>query len=114
MKRDQSIALELFSSGGNLKLYKTWIKKLGLKPALYLAYLLDKYNTTNKLEDNAFPLTNEEQLIEFGNISPYHLLSFKKVLKLHDLLELIPKGIPPKIYYKLNIPKVIELTKDGK
>ena len=108
--REQQIALEAFGTESYLSVNKKLLSKFGPGLTIYIGNLIDKlryFSTKEQLqEDGSFFLRQKDQTIQTG-MSQYHLQKYKKKLKEMGILHTEMRGIPPKEFYLLNVPILI-------
>ena len=108
--REQQIALEAFGTENYSSVNKKLLSKFGPELTVYIDNLIDKlqyFSTKRQLQENgSFFLRQKDQIIQTG-MSQYHLQKYKKKLKEMGILHTEMKGIPPKEFYLLNVPILI-------
>ena len=87
-----------------LTVNKTWIKKLGIIPAVILA------NYVQEKSDNDWFLLSHKKIMNQLNIKEYSISQAKKALISLGLIEIKREGIPSKEWIKINIKKLHEFT----
>ena len=96
---------------GFLAINKQLIQTLGLKTAVYVSNLIDKYlyfMENNKLQkDGSFYLTHDQQKDQTG-LSMRDIILQKRRLKEQGILTTSMEGVPAKEFYKLDFEKFFE------
>lgn len=106
-------ALELYSTDAFLVINKKVLKCFGLKKAMFLCNLVDKYRyfiKHNLLDkQGGFYLTHEQQTEQTG-MSENELRECKRGLLRLGVIRVERKGIPAKEFYYINLQKLMEET----
>ena len=90
---------------------KNIMQIFGADMALVLGNLIDKYKYfyTRKMDESGwFFLTEEEQSLQIG-ITPHRLRIAKNYWKTLGILQMKKKGLPARIWYKLDMDNIIDL-----
>ena len=99
---------------GYIMTYKCLIKELGTLEAVFLSELISKYNyfkTKNLIPDDGYFFCTYENLNESTGIKRRKMASLRARLKELGLIDFERKGLPAKIWYKIDFDKVFEITK---
>ena len=99
---------------GYIMTYKCLIKELGTLEAVFLGELISKHNyfkNKNMLDDEGYFFCTYENLKESTGIKRKAMESVRARLKEIGLIDFKRKGIPAKIWYKIDYEKVLEVSK---
>ena len=99
----------LLSSSAFLIVNKRLAAAIGLKETILLADLISKeeYFIENNLIDNGWFFNTERNIHQDTTLTPYQQRKCLKQLEKHEIIEIKRKGIPAKLYFKINEQQVI-------
>ena len=109
--------LSLLANSNYIILNKDLIKVLGLHEAVIIGELCSQYiywKNTNQLVDGEYFYATREKIEERTCINAYYQRVAIKKLEEKGILTLKRRGIPCKIYYKINEKKLMECIKKAK
>lgn len=107
---------ELLSQTSYLRLSKRLIAVFGLEMAVFLSFLIDKYEyyrNNDLLEENSFYATNDDILV-FTGLKANKIQSLKEAGERLELFYIEKKGNPKKSYYFINFNKINEVFLENK
>jgi hypothetical protein len=105
---------QLFKKQGYVMTYKCLIKELGTVEAVFLSELLSKhkyFESRNMLDAEGYFYCTYNDIYESTGIKRRQLESLRSKLQEFGFIEYKRKGIPAKIWYKINYEKVLETAK---
>ena len=99
---------------GYIMTYKCLIKELGTLEAIFLCELISKhkyFEDRDMLDDDGYFYCTYESLNESTGIKRRKLESLRAKFKELGLIDFKRKGIPARIWYKIDYEKVLEVSK---
>jgi len=118
MSESKELFFQLFSHNSFLKINKKILMIFGPEFSVVLLNLIDKFeyfDQRNMTEDGWFFLTEQEQMENTG-MSLERLQKTKKNINEVGFIEIKRKGIPAKLFYKINYQKImgfLEINKEN-
>ena len=106
----------LLSSSAFLIVNKQLATCIGLKETILLADLISKeeYFIKNNLIEDGWFFNTEDNIKLDTTLSPYQQRKCLKQLEKHKIIEIKRKGIPAKLYFKINEQQVIHFINNLK
>ena len=105
---------QLLKKQGYIMTYKCLIKELGTVEAVFLSELLSKhkyFESRNMLDADGYFFCTFENINDSTCIKRRQLESLRSKLRELEFIDFKRKGIPAKIWYKINYEKVLETAK---
>ena len=99
---------------GYIMTYKCLIKELGTLEAIFLSELISKhtyFKNKNMLDDDGYFYCTYDSLNESTGIKRRNLETLRAKFKELGLIDFKRKGIPARIWYKIDYEKVLEVSK---
>jgi hypothetical protein len=113
---NQDILLDLYSSQGVfLIVNKQLLKHYGPEKAIFLSNLIDKlryFKAQNKIQDNWFFQTHENQMEETG-LTEYAIRKCKMKLKEDKILFIEKRGLPAREWYYIDVQKLHKILESN-
>ena len=110
MMLNNKIYSELLSQGNYIRLSKRLIANLGLEMAVFLSFLIDKYDfyyNQNSLTNGCFYSTDNDMLL-FTGLKSNTISTLKKEGQAQNLFSIKKLGVPAKTFYQINFDKINE------
>ncbi|QDP62814.1 MAG: hypothetical protein Unbinned579contig1003_9 [Prokaryotic dsDNA virus sp.] len=104
----------LLSSTAYLILNKRLASQIGIQPTVLLADLISKeeYFINNNLIEDGWFFNTEANIEKDTTLTPYQQRKIIKTLKDLELIEAKRKGVPAKMFFKINEEQVVKFLKD--
>ena len=105
---------EILKKQGYIMTYKCLINKLGTLEAVFLSELISKYKyfeSKGMLDVDGYFYCIFEDLYQSTGLKRRQLESIRSKLQKLKFIDFKRKGIPAKIWYKINFEKVLDAAK---